>query len=76
MITGVVLPPRPVTAFIFLAHRAQHPLIVDFPSSVANSRSRASTSQRVHEKKPHEKLYEYELGAIRTHEIDVNGDRR
>ena len=41
MITGVVLPPPPVIAFIFFAHRVQHPLIVDFSSSVANSRSRA-----------------------------------
>ena len=33
--------PPPVFAFNFLAHRVQHQLIVDFSSSVANSRSRA-----------------------------------
>ena len=39
--TGVVLSPPPVIDFIFFAHRVQHPLIVHFSSSVANSRSRA-----------------------------------
>ena len=41
MITGVVPSPPPVITFMYIAHRVQHPLIVDFSSSVANSRSRA-----------------------------------
>ena len=63
MVTGVVLPfPPPVIAFIFLAHRVQYPLIVDFSSSVANSRSRAF---RESNSAQHGNLYEYALGGIR-----------
>ena len=69
MVTGVALPfPPPVIAFIFLAHRVQHPLIVDFSSSVANSRSRAFRKSLSAQD---ENLYEYALGGIRTHESDL-----
>ena len=64
MATGVVLPlppPRLLPSFI-LAHRVQHPLIVDFSSSVANSRSRAF---RKSISAQDENVYEYALGAIR-----------
>ena len=30
-----------------------------------------SASQLGHKKKPHEKIYEYEHGGIRSHEIDL-----
>ena len=42
MVTGVVhFPPFRLLPSLLLAHRVQHPLIVDFSSSFANSRSRA-----------------------------------
>ena len=69
MVTGVVLPfPPSVIAFFFLAHRVQHPQIVDFSSSVANSRSRAF---RQSISAQDDKLYEYALGGIRTHKGDL-----
>ena len=69
VVTGVVLPfPPPVVAFILLAHRVRHPLIVDFSSSVANSRSRAfRKSIRAQD----DKLYEDAIGGIRTHKADL-----
>ena len=52
VVTGVVLPfPPPVMPSLFLAHKVQHSLIVVFSSNVANSRSRASSSQVVHKRK-------------------------
>ena len=64
VVTDVVLPfPPPVYCLhCVLAHRVQHPLIVDFSSSVvANSRSRAfSKSTRAQD----DKLYEYALGGF------------
>ena len=71
MATGVVLPfpPPPFIAFIcFLAHMVQHPLTVDFPSSVANSRSRAFRKSIIAQG---DKLYEYALGGIETHKADL-----
>ena len=62
------LPPPPVIAFIFLAYGVRHPLIVDFSSSAANSRSRAF---RKSISAQDEKLYEYAFGGIRTHEADL-----
>ena len=51
-------------------------LLVDFSSSVANSRSRAFRSQFVHKKKS-PRIYSsiYALGGIRTHETDLNQGR-
>ena len=73
MVTGVVLPfPAPVIAFFFfrhIIHRVQHPLIVDFSLRVAISRSRAS--RKSISCAQDEKLYEYALGGIRTHEADL-----
>ena len=69
MVTGVVLPfpPRLLPSFL-VAHKVQHPLIVDFSSSVANSRSRAfRKSIRAQD----EHLYEYALGGIRGREADL-----
>ena len=60
-------PPGSCLQF-FIAHRVQHPLIVDFSSSVANSRSRAF---RKSISAQDEKLYEYSLGGIQTHEADL-----
>ena len=54
----------------FIAYVVQPPLIVDFSSSVANSRSRAS--QLVHKKNTHEYENQHELGWIRTHDIDLS----
>ena len=60
-------PPRLLPSF-FLAHRVQHPLIVDFSSSVANSRFRAF---RKSISAQDENLYEYALGGVQTHEADL-----
>ena len=68
MVTGVVLPFPPQVIAFFLVHRVRHPLIVDFLSSDANSRSRAF---RKSISAQDEKLFEYALGGIRTHEADL-----
>ena len=62
MVTGVVLPsPLGYSLHYILAHRVQHPLIVDFSTSVAQSRSRAL---RKSISAQDDKLYEYALGGI------------
>ena len=70
MVTGVVLPfpPPVILPSLFLAIRVQHPLIVGFSSSVADSRSRAF---RKSISALDENIYEYALGGIRTHEADL-----
>ena len=60
-------PPRLLPSF-FSAQRVQHTLIVDFSSSVVYSRSRAF---RMSISAQDDKLYEYALGGIRTHEADL-----
>ena len=62
----------PVLAFNF--YRAQGsaiPLLVDFSSSVADSRSRAFRKSICAQEKVPANLYEYALGGIRTHETDL-----
>ena len=62
----------PVLAFSF--YRAQGsaiPLLVDFLSSVANSRSRAFRKSICAQEKVPTNLYEYALGGIRTHETHL-----
>ena len=70
VVTAVVLPwpPPGYCLYCLLAHRVQHPLIVDFSSGVANSRSRAF---RKSISAQDDKLHEYALGGIRTHEADL-----
>ena len=61
-----------VLAFIF--RRAQGsaiPLLVDFSSSVANSRARALRKSMCAQEKIPTKLYECALGGIRTHQTDI-----
>ena len=72
MVTGVVPSPPPVLAFNFYrAKGSAIPLLVDFSSSVANSRSRAFRNVNSCTKKIPTNLYEYALGGIRTHETDL-----
>ena len=70
MVTGVALtsPPPLYCLHFILAHKVEHPLMVDFSSSVANSRSRVF---RKSISAQDDKLYEYALGGIRTHEADL-----
>ena len=73
VVTGVVpFPPPLVLAFKF--YRAQGsaiPLLVDFSSSVVNSRSRAFRKSVYAQEKVPTNLYEYALGEIRAHETDL-----
>ena len=65
-----LLPP--VLAFDF--YRAQGlaiPLLVDFSSSVANSRCRAFCKSICAQEKVPTNLYEYALGGARTRETDL-----
>ena len=65
MVTGVVPSPPPVLDLNF--YRAQGsaiPLLVDFSSSVANSRSRAFRKSVCAQEKVPVNLYEYALGGI------------
>ena len=65
VVTGVVpFPPFRLLPSLLLAHRVQHPLIVDFSSSVANSRSRAFRKSISAQKKAHKNLYEYAHGVF------------
>ena len=62
-----------VLAFIFLL-RIQGSailLLVDFSSSVANSRSRVFRKSICAQEKVPTNLFEYALGGIRTHETDL-----
>ena len=72
VVTGVVpSPPRFLPSF-FIAHRVTAiPLLVDFSSRVANSRSRISRKSICPQEKGATNLYEYALGGIRTHETDL-----
>ena len=47
------------------------PLLVDFSSSVANSRSRAFRKSILTQRKVPTNLNEYALGGARTHETDL-----
>ena len=61
----------PVLAFNFYrAEGSAIPLLVDFSSSVANSRSRAFRKSICPQEKVPTNLYEYALGGARTHETD------
>ena len=51
-------------------------MLVDLSSSVANSRSRAFRKSVDAQEKVSTNLYEYALGGIRTHEIDLCQARR
>ena len=63
----------PVLAFIFYRAwgSAAIPLLVDFSSSVANSRSRVFRKSICAQAKVPTILHAYELGRIRTHETDL-----
>ena len=46
-------------------------MLVDFPSSVASSRSRAFRKSVCAQEKVPTNLYEYALGGVRAHETDL-----
>ena len=72
MVTGVVPSPPPVLVFNFYrAYRSAIPLLVDFSSSVANSRSRAFRKSISAQEKVPTNLYEYALGGTRNHGTDL-----
>ena len=76
VVTSVVLSPPPVLAFNFYrAEGSAIPLLVDFSSSVANSRSRVFRKSICAQVKVPTNLYEYALGGIRTYETDLNQAR-
>ena len=70
--TGVVpFPPR-FLPLIFIAHLGSAlPLLVDFSSNVANSRSRAFRQSICAQEKVPTNLYECALGGARTHDTDL-----
>ena len=73
VVTGVVPSPPRFLPSIFIPHRVQQShcsLLVDFLSSVANSRSRAFRKSICAQEKVPTNLYEYALGGARTHETD------
>ena len=73
VVTGVVpSPPRFLPSTFFRAKGSAIPLLVDFSSSVANSRSpRAFRKSICAQEKVPTKLYEYALAGARTHETDL-----
>ena len=76
VVTGVVPSPPQFLPSIFIAHLGLAlPLLVDFSSSVANSRSRAFRKSICAQEKVPTKLYEYALGGARTHETDLSQAR-
>ena len=69
--------PPPVLAFNFYrAKGSAIPLLDDFSSSVANSRSRAFRKSICAQEKVPTNLYAYALGGARTHETDPYQARR
>ena len=66
-----LLPPRFLPSFFFSLIGFSNPLVVDFSSSVANSRSRAFRKSICAQEKVPPNLYEYALGGARTHETDL-----
>ena len=70
MVTGRCRPlSPPILAFNY--YRAQGsaiPLLVDYSSSIANSRSRAFRKSTCAQEKVPANFYEYALGGTRTHE--------
>ena len=71
MVTGV-FPSPPVLAFKFYrAEGSAIPPLVDFSSSVANSRSRAFRRSICAQVKVPTNLYENALGGIRTYGTDL-----
>ena len=73
MVIGVVPSPPRFLPLIFIAHRVGSavPPLVDFSSSVADSRSRAFRKSVCAQEKVPTNLYEYALGGARTHETDL-----
>ena len=67
VVTGVVPSPPRFLPSIFVAHRGQIPLLVDFSSSIDNSRFRAFGKSICAQEKVPTNLYECALGGIRTH---------
>ena len=55
----------------YRAEGSAAPLLVDVPSSVANSRTRAFRESICAQEKAPTKLYEYALGGTQTHETDL-----
>ena len=66
-----VVPSPPRFSHIYRAQGSAISLLVDFSSSVANSRSRAFRKSICAQEKVPTNLYEYALGGIRTHEPDL-----
>ena len=58
---------------VFIEHRVQQsiPPLVDYPSSVANPRSRAFRKSTCPQEKVPTNRYEHALDGARTHEIDL-----
>ena len=72
VVTGVVPSFPPVLAFnSYRAQGSAIPLLVDFSSSVANSRSCAFRKSICAQEKVPPNLYEYALGGTRTHATDL-----
>ena len=73
VVTGVISSPPRFLPSIFIAHRVHSaiPLLADFSSSVAKSRSRVFRKSICAQEKVPTNLYEYALGGNRTHETDL-----
>ena len=69
--TGVVPSPPRFLPSIFIAHRVQQSHCSSIVHRMLLTHALAlSASKLVHKNKPHDNLYEFELGGIRTHEIN------
>ena len=71
VVTGVVPSLPGLLPSIFSAYGSAISLLVDFSSSVANSRSRTFRESICAQGKYPTNLYKYALGGTRTHETDV-----
>ena len=72
MVIGVVLSaPGYCLQFVYRTYGLAIPLLVDFSSNVANSRSHAFRNSICAREKVPTNLYEYALGGARTQETDL-----
>ena len=67
--------PRFLPSFFYRAQGSATPLLVDFSSSVANSRVHVFRKSICAQEKIPTNLYEYALGGARTHETDLHQAR-